>query len=116
MMGNKSKESLSHIVSVFTEVCSLLAPAIRCSDAVRALHTAGTSVYQSGQQLLLTPSVAPIQANIFTAAVKSFDRHLSEVEQTVYEELGGDTLDRILALLDQKTKAYNQLTDYALGQ
>lgn len=112
-MAEEIKTATNQLVALFDETIALLSPFAINSDATKALYDESESVRMYGRNLLSTESVTPLQANTFTAAVKSFDRHLSEVEQAVYEEIGGESLDKLITLLNEKATAYNLLTNYA---
>ena len=104
---------ISIVVSVYNEIVKLLEsnnPTI--GSATHAMLDDGAYGSEFAAEVLANDKFTDYEVKSVSGLHRSFGRHLSEVEQTVYEEIGEEQLNQLLALFDKAVAAYKKIWDY----
>lgn len=110
-MTQKVSQAVTDIVTVFTNTATVLTPAGTQRRATHLLLLDCTEIRQTGSILLATTPPDRQGVDLLLSIVKAFGRHLSEVEQDIYEEIGNDRLGQLFSLANGYSGPYNVIYD-----
>ena len=107
------KQAVATISDVYERISDLLRSTNpQDSSATDDMLKDSEGVKRYADGVITTNQFTDSELNLVLGVEKRFGRHLSEVEQTVYEEIGNEKLDQLRSFMKRDSDAYDSIYSY----